>query len=395
MLRVEDLDVFHGDAQALDGVSLEVAAGRDRRHRRRQRRRQDLADPHHRGHAPAGARPHRLPRHRYRGLAEPSGLRSRHRAGGGRPADLSDAHGRRESRHGRDAAARAARRARATSSGCLRCSRCWPSGAAGGRHALGRRAADAGDRPLPDGRAGARDVRRALARPRAGGGAGVLRTIRDLNREGLTCVLVEQNVAVSLRLASRAYVLENGRVTLAGDRRGAARRRPGAAGLSRAVSGIAALRRISMLSAATRSVSGLSGKASAQLAQRLGAGFRTDVADALHHLEHRRGRRQRLEGESGAAGGAPWMGKGAPSAFWLQIPSEALSLLVPESTDWPGMSQRAVNTWAGRGFHSEPARSNRPSDEPSQDVEGIKVPAAPGYSCGGRARRLALRSCRL
>jgi branched-chain amino acid transport system ATP-binding protein len=29
-------------------------------------------------------------------------------------------------------------------------------------------------------------------------------------------VLVEQNVAVSLRLASRAYVLENGRITLAG-----------------------------------------------------------------------------------------------------------------------------------------------------------------------------------
>ncbi len=44
----------------------------------------------------------------------------------------------------------------------------------------------------------------------------LLRTIRDLNREGLTCVLVEQNVAVSLRLARRAYVLENGRVTLAG-----------------------------------------------------------------------------------------------------------------------------------------------------------------------------------
>jgi branched-chain amino acid transport system ATP-binding protein len=29
-------------------------------------------------------------------------------------------------------------------------------------------------------------------------------------------VLVEQNVAVSLKLASRAYVLENGRVTLSG-----------------------------------------------------------------------------------------------------------------------------------------------------------------------------------
>jgi branched-chain amino acid transport system ATP-binding protein len=44
----------------------------------------------------------------------------------------------------------------------------------------------------------------------------VLRVIRDLNRDGLTCVLVEQNVAVSLRLASRAYVLENGMITLSG-----------------------------------------------------------------------------------------------------------------------------------------------------------------------------------
>jgi branched-chain amino acid transport system ATP-binding protein len=44
----------------------------------------------------------------------------------------------------------------------------------------------------------------------------VLRTIRDLNREGLTCLLVEQNVALSLELASRAYVLENGRITLSG-----------------------------------------------------------------------------------------------------------------------------------------------------------------------------------
>jgi branched-chain amino acid transport system ATP-binding protein len=44
----------------------------------------------------------------------------------------------------------------------------------------------------------------------------VLKTICDLNREGLTCMLVEQNVALSLKLASRAYVLENGRITLSG-----------------------------------------------------------------------------------------------------------------------------------------------------------------------------------
>jgi branched-chain amino acid transport system ATP-binding protein len=44
----------------------------------------------------------------------------------------------------------------------------------------------------------------------------VLKTIRDLNTAGITCVLVEQNVAVSLRIANHAYVLENGRVTLSG-----------------------------------------------------------------------------------------------------------------------------------------------------------------------------------
>jgi branched-chain amino acid transport system ATP-binding protein len=44
----------------------------------------------------------------------------------------------------------------------------------------------------------------------------MLRMIRELNREGLTCLLVEQNVAVSLKLAAQAYVLENGRVVLAG-----------------------------------------------------------------------------------------------------------------------------------------------------------------------------------
>ena len=44
----------------------------------------------------------------------------------------------------------------------------------------------------------------------------VLQTVADLNRDGLTCLLVEQNVAVSLKLAQRAYVLENGRITLTG-----------------------------------------------------------------------------------------------------------------------------------------------------------------------------------
>ena len=44
----------------------------------------------------------------------------------------------------------------------------------------------------------------------------VLETIVRLNAGGLTCVLVEQNVAASLEVASQAYVLENGIVTLSG-----------------------------------------------------------------------------------------------------------------------------------------------------------------------------------
>ncbi len=44
----------------------------------------------------------------------------------------------------------------------------------------------------------------------------VLHTIHVLNRRGLTILLVEQNVAVSLKISQRAYVLENGRVVMSG-----------------------------------------------------------------------------------------------------------------------------------------------------------------------------------
>ena len=63
----------------------------------------------------------------------------------------------------------------------------------------------------------------------------VLRTIRDLNREGLTCVLVEQNVAVSLRLAAPRLCAGERPGHPLRRRRGALGRRPGAAGLSRDV----------------------------------------------------------------------------------------------------------------------------------------------------------------
>jgi branched-chain amino acid transport system ATP-binding protein len=44
----------------------------------------------------------------------------------------------------------------------------------------------------------------------------VFHTIKALHGRGLTIILVEQNVAVSLRLAQSAYVLENGRIVMRG-----------------------------------------------------------------------------------------------------------------------------------------------------------------------------------
>lgn len=44
----------------------------------------------------------------------------------------------------------------------------------------------------------------------------IFRIIRDINKQGVTVLLVEQNVNHTLRMCHRAYVLENGRVTLSG-----------------------------------------------------------------------------------------------------------------------------------------------------------------------------------
>ena len=44
----------------------------------------------------------------------------------------------------------------------------------------------------------------------------LLQMIHTLNQKGLTVLLVEQNIAVSLKLSQHAYVLENGRIVVAG-----------------------------------------------------------------------------------------------------------------------------------------------------------------------------------
>jgi branched-chain amino acid transport system ATP-binding protein len=44
----------------------------------------------------------------------------------------------------------------------------------------------------------------------------LLQVIRAINQRGVTVLLVEQNVALSLKMSQRAYVLENGRIVMSG-----------------------------------------------------------------------------------------------------------------------------------------------------------------------------------
>jgi branched-chain amino acid transport system ATP-binding protein len=44
----------------------------------------------------------------------------------------------------------------------------------------------------------------------------IFKALADLNRQGLTVLLVEQNVTQTLKIANRAYVLENGRIVIEG-----------------------------------------------------------------------------------------------------------------------------------------------------------------------------------
>ena len=217
MLAVEHLDVFHGDAQALDGVSLEIAEGAI------------VAIVGANGAGKTSlirtiAGMHRPARGRidFRGT-DITGWES-HRVcnlGIGQVAEgrqvFPYAHGRRESRR---SAPCCRARVRGAQKNLERVFALFPVLAERATQAAGTLSGGE-QQMLAIGRClmGAPDLV-MFDEPSLGLAPtivqNVLRTIRDLNREGLTCVLVEQNVAVSLKLAAQAYVLENGRITLTG-----------------------------------------------------------------------------------------------------------------------------------------------------------------------------------
>ena len=127
--------------------------------------------------------------------------------------------------------ARAARR-ETLSERVSRCSRGSRSGAPGRRHAVGRRAADAGDRPLPDGPPELDHVRRAFARPRARWSCTTSSHHPPPQPSTASPSSSSSRTSPSRSsLASAGYVLENGRIVHDRHGQGVARRRPRAAGV--------------------------------------------------------------------------------------------------------------------------------------------------------------------
>ena len=45
----------------------------------------------------------------------------------------------------------------------------------------------------------------------------IFNIIKELHKDGITILLVEQNAKMALSVADRAYVLENGKISMSGD----------------------------------------------------------------------------------------------------------------------------------------------------------------------------------
>ena len=235
MLEVEDLQVAYGKIEAVKGITLPRGRGRGRHADRHQRCRQDddAADDvrtaaSNRGRDPVRGRAHR--RH-----AGPQDRRARSRPVARGTAHLPADDRAREPRARRlPAQVDSAGIEQDLATGVSTCSRCSASGRrkpagtlSGGEQqmlAMGRALMSRPRLLMLDepsmGLSPHHDAAHHVDGQRAPGA-------------GDTILLVEQNAQAALSSPTRGYVIETGRIVLAGQRAGAARQRPGPQGLPR------------------------------------------------------------------------------------------------------------------------------------------------------------------
>ena len=109
---------------------------------------------------------------------------------------------------------------RGPSSASTSCSRCWRSAAHQPSHVAVRRpAADGRHRPRADVEPAASALRRDQPRARADRHPRHLCAAAAIVAEGISLVIVEQDIVQALKVASHVYCLQEGRVALAGEAR--------------------------------------------------------------------------------------------------------------------------------------------------------------------------------
>ena len=217
LLDVRELCAGYGDTEVLRGIDLEGRSRRDRRRARLERRRQVDAQPHHLRHRARRARGAirfdgaAIEREKPAAIVErglihvPEGRRIFPNLSVRENLDLGS--------YRRAAARRAANRDRVFAI----FPRLYERRAQRGRHAIGRRAADARDRPRPDGRAEVADSRRAVARALAASGRGVVRADRAHPRATASPFSWSSRTwCRASTIASRAYILAEGQCVMSG-----------------------------------------------------------------------------------------------------------------------------------------------------------------------------------
>ncbi len=169
MLDVSDLVTAYGKIEALKGVSLRAERGQDHLPARAEWCRQDHADDDDRRHPAAAPRLDPARRRRAGRTVAGADRRAGGRAGAGEPAGLSADERAREPARGRLSAPRQGGDRGRSRAHVRALSAPARAARAAGRHALRRRAADAGGRARADVAAARAADGRAVARARAAG----------------------------------------------------------------------------------------------------------------------------------------------------------------------------------------------------------------------------------